>query len=53
MQKANLELQEAIDEAMEDVPGYATWAGRVSFFDTSMFIANLAALGYKIVKDTD
>lgn len=40
----------AIEWAMDDVPGCQKHCGAVYFTDTSLFLNNLRALGYEIVK---
>lgn len=51
MQKTDLELIKAVDEAID----FASVALLAGAFDTVAlnFLAELAAQGYKIVKDTD
>ena len=51
MQKTDLELQEAINEAMEFV--FSAWCACDDECAAADLIAQLTARGYKIVKDTD
>ena len=47
---SDAKIVEAIDEAMYDVPGAERHCGDVYFNDTALFLNNLRALGYEIVK---
>ena len=51
MQKTDLELQEAIDTTIQLTSDVTS--DYVVVPDVKWFIENLAAAGYKIVKDTD
>lgn len=47
---SDADVMNAIEDAMGDTPGYETWCGGVHFTDTALFLTNLRALGYEIVK---